>query len=251
MVTNPIATFSACSGQLVHSSGPTVTLPISHTVENTATVLTTSVTNTNVHKHPQSSTASNTVEKSATGLPKSTLKLILPQNIKLPANIPPPAKKTILKGPNSIPLKKRVTFENLMATLLSNTTYNTTEKRSQCNQIMDILLNPNTAQTPTLMSASTLLKNTDNQINPSIVQSNVIHCTATSSPQVMENNVTKPVGSLTVQHDEVHIKKILPNHPHHKAPMSLSSAMKMKASLMMLLLQNKKNLIFVPILSPL
>ena len=61
-VTNPIATFSACSGQLVHSSGPTVTLPISHTVE----------------KHPQLSTAANTVEKFATGIPKSTLKLNLP-----------------------------------------------------------------------------------------------------------------------------------------------------------------------------
>ena len=99
-------------------------------VENMVTVLTTSVTNTNVHKHMQSSTASNTVKKSATRLTKSTLKLILPLNIKLPANIPPPAKKTILKGPNSIPLKKRVTFENLMATLPSNTTYDTTVKRS-------------------------------------------------------------------------------------------------------------------------
>ena len=50
MVTYPIATFSACSGQLVHSSGPTVTLPISHMVENMATVLTTSVINTNMYK---------------------------------------------------------------------------------------------------------------------------------------------------------------------------------------------------------
>ena len=62
---------------------------------------------------------------------------------------------------------------------------------------MNNLLNPNSVQTPTLMSASALLKNTNNQINPSIVQSNVIHCTATSSPQVMESNVTKPVGSST------------------------------------------------------
>ena len=83
MVTNPIATFSACSGQLVHSSGPTVTLPISHMVENTATVLATSVTNTNMYKHPQLSTAANTVKKSATGIPKSTLKLNLPLNLNL------------------------------------------------------------------------------------------------------------------------------------------------------------------------
>ena len=57
--------------------------------------------------------------------------------------------------------------------------------------------------TPWLRSVSTLLKNRDNQINPSIVQSNLIHCTPTSSPQVTENNVAKPVGSLTVQHHQV------------------------------------------------
>ena len=39
-VTNPIATFSVCLGELVHSSGATVTLPMLHTVENTATVCT-------------------------------------------------------------------------------------------------------------------------------------------------------------------------------------------------------------------
>ena len=128
MVTNPIATFSACSGELVHSSGPTVTLPTSH-IENTASVCTTSVINTNMYKHPQLSTAANTVKKSTTGIPKSTLKLNLPLNIKLSTNIPPPAKKTILKAPNSIPLKKRVTFENLTATLPSDTT----EKTSQSN----------------------------------------------------------------------------------------------------------------------
>ena len=163
-------------------------------VENTATVLTTSVINTNMHKHPQLSTAANTVVKSAPGIPKSTLKLNLPLNIKLPTNIPPPAKKTILKGPNNIPLKKGATFENLMATLPSNTADNTTEKRSQSNQIMNNSLNPNTAQTPGLRSASTLLKNMDNQINPSIVQSNLVHCTPNSSPQVTENNETKPVA---------------------------------------------------------
>ena len=122
MVTDPIATFSACLGELVHSSGPTVTLPTLHTVENMATVCTTSAINTNMYKHLQLSTAANTVEKSATGIPKSTLKLNPPLNIKLPTNIPPPAKKTILKAPNSIPLKKRVTFENLMATLPLDTT---------------------------------------------------------------------------------------------------------------------------------
>ena len=86
-----------------------------------------------------------------------------------------------------------------MATLPSDTT----EKRSQSNQIMNNSLYPYTAQTPGLRSASTLLKNTDNQINPSIVQSNLIHCTPISSPQVTKNNVTKPVGSLTVQHHVV------------------------------------------------
>ena len=68
---------------------------------------------------------------------------------------------------------------------------------------MNNSLNPNTAQTPGLRSASVLLKNTDNQINLSIVQINFIHCTPTSSPQVTENNVTKPMGSLTVQHHQV------------------------------------------------
>ena len=58
-------------------------------------------------------------------------------------------------------------------------------------------------QTPGLRSASALLKNTDNQINPSIVQSNLEHCTPTASPQVTRNNVTKPVGSSTVQHHQV------------------------------------------------
>ena len=76
-----------------------VTLTISHMVENMDTVLT-SVMNTNVYKHLQLSTATNTVKKSATGIPKSTLKLNLPLdlnvplNIKLPTNIPPPAKKS-------------------------------------------------------------------------------------------------------------------------------------------------------------
>ena len=90
-----------------------------------------------------------------------------------------------------------------MATLPSGTTDNTTEKRCQLNQIMNNSLNPNTAQTPRLISASTLLKNTDNQINLSIVQSNLVHCTCTSSPQVTENNATKPVGCSTVQHHQV------------------------------------------------
>ena len=172
---------------------------MSHTVENVATVHTTSLINTNMYKHPQLSTAANTVEKSGTGIPKSTLKLNLPLNIKLPTNIPPPAKKTILKAPNSIPLKKRVTFENLMVTLPSNTT----EKTSQSNHIMNNAVNPNTAQTPRVGSASVLLKNTNNQINPSIVQSNLIHCTPTSSAQVTEKNITKCVGSLTLQHHKV------------------------------------------------
>ena len=62
MITNPTATFSACSGELVHSPGPTVTLPASHMVENMATVCTTSVINTNMYKHMQLSTAANTVK---------------------------------------------------------------------------------------------------------------------------------------------------------------------------------------------
>ena len=68
---------------------------------------------------------------------------------------------------------------------------------------MNNSLNSNTVQTPRLRSASTLFKNTDNQINPSIVQSNLVHCTCTSSPQVTKNYVTKPVGSSTVQHHQV------------------------------------------------
>ena len=100
-------------------------------------------------------------------------------------------------------MKKRVTFENLMAALPPDTTDNTTEKRSQSNQIMNNSLNQNTVQTPRLRSASALLKNTDNQINRSIVQSNLVHFTCISSPQVTKNNVTKPVGSSTVQHHQV------------------------------------------------
>ena len=90
-----------------------------------ATVHTSFVINGNMYKNLQLSTAANTVKKSTTGIPKSILKLNLPLNIKLPANMPPPAKKTILKAPNSIPLKKRVTFENLMATLPLDTTEKT------------------------------------------------------------------------------------------------------------------------------
>ena len=45
-VTNPIATFSACSGQPFQSSAPTVPLPISNMIENMATVLATSVSMT-------------------------------------------------------------------------------------------------------------------------------------------------------------------------------------------------------------
>ena len=203
MVTNLIANFSACSGQPFQSSAPTVTLPISNTVENMATVLTTSVSNTNMCNYHQLSTAANTVKKSPTGIHKSTLKLNLPLKIKLPTNIRLQGKKSILKCPNSVQLKKRVTFENLMATLPSDTTDDATEKRSQSNQIMNNSLNPNTLQTPALMSASALLQNTDNQINPSIVQSNLVHSTCTSSPQVTENNVTKSVSSSTVEHHKV------------------------------------------------
>ena len=68
---------------------------------------------------------------------------------------------------------------------------------------MNNAVNPNTVQTPGIRSASVLLKNIDNQINPSIVQRNLVHCTPTSSAQVTENNVTKPVGSLTFQHHQV------------------------------------------------
>ena len=64
-------------------------------------------------------------------------------------------------------------------------------------------VNPNTAQTSGVSSASVLLKNTDKQINPSIAQNNLIHCTHTSSAQVTENNVTKHLGSLTLQHHQV------------------------------------------------
>ena len=100
-------------------------------------------------------------------------------------------------------MKKRVTFENIIATLPSDTTDDTTEKTIQSNQIMNSVVNPNTAQTSGVRSASVLLKNTNNQINPSIVQSNLVHCTPTSSVQVTKNNVTKPVGSPTLQHHQV------------------------------------------------
>ena len=86
-----------------------------------------------------------------------------------------------------------------MATLPSDTR----EKTSQSMQIMNNAVNPNTAQTPGVSFASALLKNTNNQINPSIVQSNLIHCTPTSSAQVTKNNVTKCVGSSTLQHHQV------------------------------------------------
>ena len=60
---------------------------------------------------------------------------------------------------------------------------------------MSNAVNLNTAQTLSVSSVSVLLKNTNNQINPSIVQSNLVHCTPTSSAQVTKNNVTKHVGS--------------------------------------------------------
>ena len=44
---------------------------------------------------------------------------------------------------------------------------------------MNNTVNPNTAQNPGVSSASKLLKNTNNQINHSIVQSNLLHCTPT------------------------------------------------------------------------
>ena len=75
MASNPIATFSSCSSQLVGSPAPSVT--ILSTLESTHTVPRVSIMNTNIHTHPQLSTASNTIEKCATVIPTSTLKLNL------------------------------------------------------------------------------------------------------------------------------------------------------------------------------
>ena len=144
MVTNSIVTL----GELVDSTVPTVTLPMLHMVENMATVCTTSVIN--IKMHPQFSTGANTVKNSATGIPKSILKLNLPLNINLPANIPIPAQKRILKPMNSIPLKKRVTFENLMATL----PLHTTEKTIQSTQIVKNAVNPTIPETSCISSAA-------------------------------------------------------------------------------------------------
>ena len=76
MASNPIATFSSCSSELVGSPPPSVTM--SYTLESTHTVPSASVINTNIHTHPHLSTASNTIKKHATVMPTSTLKLNLP-----------------------------------------------------------------------------------------------------------------------------------------------------------------------------
>ena len=110
---------------------------------------------------------------------------------------------------------------------------------------MNNSFNINTVQTPGLRSASALLKNTDNQIIPSIVQSNLLHCTPTSSPQVNKNNVTKPVGSSTVHHHQVTHQKATEDNTKPSISQGTNViVISDEANLTMLLLQNKKNLIF-------
>ena len=101
-----------------------------YTLESTCTVPSVSVINTNIHTHPQLSTASNTIEKCATVIPTSTLKLNLPLKIKLPLNIPTLASRSILKSTKSVPLKMRVTFEELMSTVPVHTTEKTSEEKA-------------------------------------------------------------------------------------------------------------------------
>ena len=125
---NPIATFSSYSSQLVGSPVPSVTML--STLESTRTVPSVSVMNTNIGTHPQLSTASNTIEKCATVKPMSTLKLNLPLKINLPLNIPTLESISILKSMKSFPLKKRVTFDELMSTVPAHTTEKTSEEKS-------------------------------------------------------------------------------------------------------------------------
>ena len=186
MDSNPTATFSSCSSQLVGSPVPSVTM--SSTLESTPTVSSVSVMNTNIHMHPQLSTASNTIEKCATVISTSTLKLNLPLKIKLPLNIP----TSILKATKSIPLKKRVTFDELMSTVPAHTT----EKTSEENTTMKNVFNQNAAHNPCVRSSATLLKNT----HCTIVQKNYVHCAPISTSQAMEKNQTV---SSALQHHQI------------------------------------------------
>ena len=180
MASNPIATFSSCSSELVGSSAPSVTML--YTLESTHTVPSASVIKTNIHMHPQLSTASDTIENHATVIPTSTLKLNLPLKIKLPLNIPTLASRSILKSTKSIPLKKRVTFEELMSTVPAHTTEKTSEEKATMKMhLFKMLCTP-----PGVSSSATLLKNT----HCAIVQNNHVHCTLTSTSQVMEKNQT-------------------------------------------------------------
>ena len=186
MASNLTATFSSCSSELVGSPVPSVTM--SSTLESTRTVPSVSAMNTKIHTHPQLSTTSNTIEKCATVISMSTLKLNLPLKIKLPLNIP----TIILKSTKSIPLKKRVTFDELMSTVPAHTTEKTSEEKST----MKNAFNQNATHTPYVSSSATLLKNT----HCTIVQNNHVHCAPISTSQVTEKNQTV---SSALQHHQI------------------------------------------------
>ena len=105
MASNPTATFSSCSNELIGSPAPSVTTML-YKFESTHTVISASVSNTNIHRHPQLRTTSNTIETHATVISTSTLKLNFPLKIKLPPNILTLASRGILKSTKSIPLRR-------------------------------------------------------------------------------------------------------------------------------------------------
>ena len=93
---NPTATFSSCSSELISSPAPSVTTML-YKLESTHTVPSAFVSNTNIHTHPPLRTSSDTIETHATVIPTSTLKLNLPLKIKLPPNIAALASRGMLK----------------------------------------------------------------------------------------------------------------------------------------------------------
>ena len=165
MASYPTATFSSCSSELIGYPAPSVTT-MSYKLESTHTVPSASVSNTNIHTHPQLRTASNTIETHATVIPTSTLKLNLSSKIKLPPNIQTLASRGILKSTKSIPLKKRVTFEDLISTVPAQTTEKTSEEETTVK---------NPPPTLGVSSSAMLVKNT----HFTIVQNNCEHSTPT------------------------------------------------------------------------
>ena len=78
MASNPTATFSSCSSELISSPAPSVST-MSYKLESTHMAPGASVSNTNIHTHPPLRTSSDTIETHATVIHTSTLKL--PPNI--------------------------------------------------------------------------------------------------------------------------------------------------------------------------